>query len=522
MSSSSKKIEFVSGLTGSTVLHVNLISLVSLVSCITRYRVSLLVSNLLVSWLLLVFPLLLSMTLYAEHPNRLTLVLSLLLAVVTVRFATKDTAMTLPTGKNSPAQSASVANLSITPLPALSTYRANMMLMTVLAILAVDFKVFPRSLAKCESFGVSLMDMGVGSFVLSQGIVSAIPLVKNPSVLFQPQLPKLTLTIRKSIPVLLLGLVRVALVKGSDYHEHVSEYGVHWNFFITLGLLPSIQILLHPLIARGWLTSLALLVALAHQVALSLFNVQGYVLADTARTSIFNANKEGIISLPGYLAIHLFGLSLGAILLPPSPTHFRRALKAALRRYVSPSRLGDSPAQNTSPDRVDKEGGSQRQIDKSCIELFSYAVLFWIAFFLSQYTVDPVSRRMANLPYILWVAAYNASFILGYLALDMVFFPAPYSRSIYDPTSKLKLKPSEESLSARDTTQTPSAPLLLEAINKNGLVIFLLANVATGLINMNVDTLEAGTGKSMCILSTYALGLCAFAWAFRGQRIWRL
>lgn len=32
-----------------------------------------------------------------------------------------------------------------------------MMLMTILAILAVDFPVFPRKLAKCETFGVSLV-----------------------------------------------------------------------------------------------------------------------------------------------------------------------------------------------------------------------------------------------------------------------------------------------------------------------------------------------------------------------------
>ena len=34
-----------------------------------------------------------------------------------------------------------------------------MMLMTVLSILAVDFPIFPRSLAKCETYGVSLVSI---------------------------------------------------------------------------------------------------------------------------------------------------------------------------------------------------------------------------------------------------------------------------------------------------------------------------------------------------------------------------
>ena len=45
----------------------------------------------------------------------------------------------------------------IVQLSALTTYRAHMVLMTVLSILAVDFPVFPRSFAKCETYGVSLV-----------------------------------------------------------------------------------------------------------------------------------------------------------------------------------------------------------------------------------------------------------------------------------------------------------------------------------------------------------------------------
>jgi hypothetical protein len=61
------------------------------------------------------------------------------------------------------------------------------------------------------------MDLGVGSFVFSQGIISAIPLIKDPSYLTSSLPSKLFKVIRKSLPVIFLGLVRVLLVKGTEY-----------------------------------------------------------------------------------------------------------------------------------------------------------------------------------------------------------------------------------------------------------------------------------------------------------------
>lgn len=84
-----------------------------------------------------------------------------------------------------------------------------------------------------------------------------------------------------------------------------------------------------------------------------------------------------------------------------------------------------------------------------------------------------------NLPYVIWVAAFNTTFLLGYLLLDLVFFPSPLSKSVYSPTSKLKVQPDSVLLNygrtdGKGSDTTPTAPALLEAINRNGLVVFLL------------------------------------------------
>lgn len=69
------------------------------------------------------------------------------------------------------------------------------------------------------------MDLGVGSFVFSQGLVSAIPFISQPYYLLEPTTSKLIKTVRKSIPILALGLIRVLLVKGTDYPVSESERG---------------------------------------------------------------------------------------------------------------------------------------------------------------------------------------------------------------------------------------------------------------------------------------------------------
>lgn len=124
------------------------------------------------------------------------------------------------------------------------------------------------------------MDLGVGSFVFSQGVVSAMPIIKFPDHLSAPLKPKIVRVLRKSLPIWVLGFLRLIVVKLSDYpvsqltmnllprfyvgksQEHESEYGTHWNFFFTMGTLPILEAVLHPILPFAPVSMIAIAIAL--------------------------------------------------------------------------------------------------------------------------------------------------------------------------------------------------------------------------------------------------------------------
>ena len=64
------------------------------------------------------------------------------------------------------------------------------------------------------------MDLGVGSFLFSesQGVVSAIQIIKDPACLTSPLVSKFIHVTRKSLTIIVLDLIiRVILVNGIDY-----------------------------------------------------------------------------------------------------------------------------------------------------------------------------------------------------------------------------------------------------------------------------------------------------------------
>ncbi|KAJ3395367.1 Glucosaminyl phosphatidylinositol (GlcN-PI) nositol acylation protein, partial [Lobulomyces angularis] len=169
----------------------------------------------------------------------------------------------------------------------ISVWRSLLQLITIIAILAVDFEIFPRKFAKVETFGTSLMDLGVGCVVFSSGLVAGPRLKSRTAGIFS--------SIKTSSVLLLIGLLRALFTKSVNYQEHVSEYGIHWNFFFTLGSVSILVSFLQILFPQVKFSTLGYTVALVYEYLLHL-GLENYIL-NAPRVNLISMNKEGIFSL---------------------------------------------------------------------------------------------------------------------------------------------------------------------------------------------------------------------------------
>jgi phosphatidylinositol glycan class W len=369
----------------------------------------------------------------------------------------------LPPNAQSKAKTTTTDQLGVlSTKPFLTNFRGCMMVATCLGILAVDFRLFPRRFAKVETWGTSLMDIGVGSFVYSAGVVGARAVLKERAEGRSTALTqRLFQSFRHSLPLLVLGVIRLLSVKGLDYAEHVTEYGVHWNFFFTLGLLPPFVALFQS--ASRFIPSyagLAVLLGFLYQVALETTALKAYILT-APRTDLLSMNREGVFSFIGYLAIFLAGQDTGMVVLP---------------RRLNP--------------RGTSSSGSQRT---TLVLSMAARTVVWamLCFLTTDYKYGAglaVSRRLANLPYVLFVVAFNCAQLTAMCLIDTLFFPAFYNA----PDARLEKE-------AHDVATSR----VLRAYNRNGLAIFLVANLLTGLVNMTVPTLDVGQLGTLGILVAY-------------------
>lgn len=313
------------------------------------------------------------------------------------------------------------------------------------------------------------MDVGVGSFIVANGLVGSTSLGSTAN--------RQRILIKIS-PVLLLGVVRLIAVKMANYHEHVTEYGIHWNFFFTLAAVKAASAYIK-LSIRPVFFSLALL--LVYELGLKL-GLENWILNElTPRNNLISANREGLFSFLGYLSLYYAALELGDYLRQP-----RAVFKDWLHAFVV---------------------------------LVSLTFITWIGLQISQVVFGSPSRRLANFSFCVWMVGRD-KFSLLFFFFFLHYFRAMQFQMTFNlgmMSCYLLVDLLLVALDARRDTKAEQEsclpvfrePYLMRFINYNGLVFFLAANLLTGLVNKTFDTIRMSSSASLILLAVYCnlLGL---------------
>jgi len=304
-----------------------------------------------------------------------------------------------------------------------------MLILTCICILAVDFPIFPRRYAKTENYGYSKMDLGVGVFALAHGMVSSE--ARNKQTNFKA-------LFLENFVLLILGLIRLISIKYFSYVEHISEYGVHWNFFLTLCFMKLIGNCL--LFVTKNVLGLIFVTLVFHEVILlRYFQFDNYLIeSNNLRMNFLDANREGIFSLSGYACLYLIGIYLGRLVI----------------NYERDYRF------------------------KQMSVKFSIAMIILCGISYNS------SRKLCNFGYISSTTGIACMCIACFSIIQWLLLRKGYS----------------------------TESILLKNVNQKGLDMFLLANVLTGVINLNINTIDTSDFISLLIILIYMFIITAFAY----------
>ena len=371
-------------------------------------------------------------------------------------------------------------------------FKGAAMCLTCLCILFVDFHTFPRYNAKTEEYGMSLMDIGVGIFILSSGITSSFARhrVRNNSAIVNKE------GLIKSVIVLILGIGRCVAIYATDYHTHVSEFGVHWNFFVTLAVIWSTADNLHTICQPQIVLLIAILMIIGYEILLTQFHIDRFVLSNKKSDSLVIQNKEGILSLLGYLPLFLWSelFSYFFIFHNKWTISYHYVPESDERRSQLESLLEFSQDKEDKSLQYHEYRHKIRQIATLLLQIGCITLIFYMCGHF--YSCAP-SRRMANFMYILGVLAC-ASIVLAAMALEAM------------DISYIQQQQRQRQLDEQKLNKDPPS-ILLAAFAANQLPVFLIANVLTGMINKSTNTMiySHNTGFIMCFIYGIFVSLVA-------------
>ncbi|XP_076180398.1 uncharacterized protein LOC143153275 [Ptiloglossa arizonensis] len=400
--------------------------------------------------------------------------------------------------------------------PFITNFRALTNIVTTICILAIDFRIFPRKFAKTEVFGYSLMDTGVGLFILANALVApeARDFAPKPRIGF---FHTLSMNIKQSakscILLLILGFGRSIAIEVIGYQKHVTEYGFHWNFFITLAFVKIFTSSITSTINSRYSLLSGFWILIMHEYILSTKGLKEWVLSDSPRDDFISANREGVVSVPGYVGLYLVGVAVGRLIHSTYYNSFAQNSMQWKHKTFHMTIFGYE---------ID---ASYNESMILCIRLSLIAAqtcaatLFCDAYF-------KVSRRLANAGYCMWILTLGVMILTLLLLMEVIIdilIRTTTTDSEYvekkPKVRKSNLKKKRECVANKCEKSAISNTFeIFEAVNYNGLFFFLLANLMTGGINMLVRTLYVNQLKALQILIAYmAVNITSVLFFYRKQ-----
>lgn len=319
--------------------------------------------------------------------------------------------------------------------------------------------------------------------------------------------------------VLGLGFGRLVILKAINYQEHVSEYGVHWNFFMTLFSVWLGADVIHALVPRRWIVWIAFVWLSLYQAALCFTSLTSFMFSEERGGDLLSANKEGVISLNGYIPLYLLSEAAAHVFFhshvtpPPSPpppvnntdSHTTSDNILPIPTSSSTTSLNlRKPQQHplvdaeepvtSSPLSLSKESDVSGEVAPLCPALpqhnLNYALLrqlslstslLWLYWLWLSTTMQPTSRRLCNASYVILVLA---------MCLTMVSL-----------------------CHIADVFGGKNVPILtLQYMNHHSVIVFLAANLLTGLVNNVMRTIYASDWLAFLVLAVHGLLATTSAW----------
>ena len=182
------------------------------------------------------------------------------------------------------------------------------MLSVTMAILSVDLPpIFRRSLCKTEEYGLGLMDCGVALITLNSGMSGrkARPWIKIYT--FSQLMEEVNQTMLGVIVPICVGFLRILFLSELNYQEHPSEWGTHWNFYTTVAIINVVQSFL---VSSRFAIPIAMTMIVTYQMVLQQTELEEFVFF-AEREDFVSANREGLLSLIGYVSLQFIGVGLG-------------------------------------------------------------------------------------------------------------------------------------------------------------------------------------------------------------------